>query len=252
VHSIQAKHLGFSSKNAALQKYFDQYDMSGRITTSFNGDYFHLGEAQYCALKSNFYIKNDVVQNISIDKKGKISKSIQVTWRNSTVYNPDRHTHILTTAPTHLYRAWIRFVVPGGSSFESTDGYEKSKYIYYPREYIDSVFQKLVSDNAIWYDYRRNSASEPATEHKLNAKYTLPSTLNYNKNKEYRVLFEKHPGKDREKYTINISQGGRKTSKQFTLDRDKVLIYKDGAIIIENYDKQLDFIVELVKNVVAI
>ncbi len=64
------------------------------------------------------------------------------------------------------------------------------------------------------------------------------------------MVIQKHPGKSwGEKYNVNIATGGSTYSVSFILDRDKILTYKDGVISVDNYDKSLDFVNDLMNKV---
>lgn len=251
ISTMQAKNIAFASKNDNIQDYFDSLGISGRVEKNFDGDYFMFSEAQVCALKSNSAIKNEVTQNITIQQNGLVSKDVKVRWYNDTVYDPDKHLGVLTIYQNHLYRAWIRFFTPEGTEFTSTDGYERSRYIYYPQTYVSDVMERETSDNVIWYDYRRNTESDPPTEYDLNISYTLPGEINYEEDGSYRMLIQKHPGKREEKYTINVNHDGKVTSTELRLTRDMVVTYRNGIISVEAYDQRLDEYADLIDNLVG-
>ncbi len=240
IHTIQARNVALSSKDTEMQAYFDELGLSGRVEKNFDGDYFQLSEAQVCGLKSNFFIRNTVEQNVIIGDDGVVSKDVQVHWTNSTVFDINKHRHILTDLPRYNYRAWVRFLTPQDTKYKFSDGYEKSRYIYQPQTYFSDVMEKQVIDNVIWYDYRRNTEADPPTEHFLNVSYQLPDTINYKTDNGYRMLLQKHPGKQNEQHTINIQHRGQVTSVTVKLDRDKVLTYRDGVISVEDYTHRLD------------
>lgn len=250
IRTIQAKNIAFYSKNSESQAYFDEFGLSGRVEKNFSGDYFQLNEAQNCALKSNFFVYDKVTQNIKIQDKKPITKTVTVEWINEHVYKPGEENFMSATS-NFLYRAWIRFFAPVGTKFTGSDGYEKSRYFYYPFSYYDKIMDKETYDNIIWFDLRRLNASDPIRRGTLNVSYTLPDKIKYDKNLGYRMLLQKHPGKAGEKYTINIDYNGAKTTAQFTLDRDKVLTFKDGVVTITNFDTRLDPYYDLMKKVIG-
>jgi hypothetical protein len=237
--SIEAKNIAFYSKNPIMQQYFNKLGMTANLEHSFKGDYFTLSEAQVCAYKSNFYVKDTVTQNIKIADDGTVSKTVNVEWKNEKVYDPAEET-ILSALPNYAYRAWIRFITPIGTDFTHTDGYAKSRYIYFPSSYYDDEMQKDVSDNVIWFDHRRLTASDPVRTYNLNVAYDLPEIANYTTENGYRMLIQKHPGKKDEKYVIGLSHQGKDYHIEFVLDRDKVVSLKDGVIKVEDYASPLD------------
>lgn len=240
IRTAQAKNIAFYSKDAAAQAYFDNLGLSGRTEKNFAGDYFQLSEAQNCSLKSNFYLYDTVTQNINIDDAGNIKKDVSIEWVNEKVYDP-KEPHVISNSASFRYRAWVRLYMPKGSDVLSSDGLRKSYNFYRPVEYFDEKMGYFASDNVIWFDHRRNRASDPIRKHTLNVSYTLPENLKYDPNAGgYRLLLQKHPGKKDERYIINIDQAGVKTSTEVRLDRDKVISYRDGVISVANYDTRLD------------
>lgn len=240
ISTIQAKNIAFYSKDADMQAYFDELGLSGRIEQNFTGDYFHLNEAQNCSLKANFYVENSVTQNIEIREDGSIAKQVRVDWVNDKIYDP-KEKYILSDSINFSYRAWVRVMAPQGTTFTNSDGFLRSNYIgYFPQTYFDTKMQKQVSDNIIWFDHRRLGSWDPVKTHQLNVSYTLPDSIKYTDKDGYRLLVQKHPGKDDEHYKININHEGLITSIDFVLDRDKVVVYKQGVIRVENYDTRLD------------
>lgn len=239
IRTIQAKNLALYSKNVEVQNYFDELGLSGRIEKNFAGDYFHLNEAQNCALKSNFYVYDTVTKNITINDAGDIRKDVSIEWVNEKLYDPAEE-FMYSASFNYRYRAWIRLFMPQDSKVISTDGYEKSLWLYRPEYYFDKKMQKQVSDNVIYFDHRRLKESDPVRRHTLNVSYTLPANLKYNPENGYRLLLQKHPGKKAERYVININDKGTSTSVDFTLDRDKVLTYKDGIITMSYFDNTLE------------
>lgn len=239
IKTIQAKNLAFYSENKEAQAYFDELGLSGRIEKNFAGDYFHLNEAQNCALKANFYVYDTVTKNITINEAGDIRKDISIEWVNEKVWDAAEE-NIYSASFNFRYRAWIRLFMPQGSKVVKTDGYEKSLWLYWPVQYFDKKMQKEVSDNIIYFDHRRLFPTDPVRKYNLNVSYTLPESLRYSETSGYRLLLQKHPGKKAERYIININDKGSLTTADFVLDRDKVLTYQNGIISVTNFDTRLD------------
>lgn len=251
VGSIQAKDIGIYAPNdSSLEAYLEKYGFSGETAKTFEGDYFQLSEAQNCALKINRWLRNDVTQTVNIDDNGNISKSVYTHWVQPEIYQ-DSYLDQYDMSGRFTYRAWVRYFMPTGSTNVVSDGYNNSGYLYYyPEEYQDAQMQKYVSDNIIQFDSRRGSAEAPIPESQLNVSYNLPDNLNYNATGSYKLLVQKHPGKSwGEKNTVIINHGGQEYKVEFILDRDKIITYRDGIISVDNYNKSLDFIINLVNEV---
>ena len=251
INSFAAKDIAIAApKNNERQQYLDTYGMSGRTTNDYEWDYFHFNEAQNCALKLNKFLRNRVTHEVIINDDGSIKKNITVNWTQPQIWSAAINDQY-SGGISHSYRAWIRFFMPMGSSVISSNGYEKSGYLYYtPLEYDDSTENKHVSDNIIQFDHRRFSEDQPVVTHDLNVMYNLPGTLNYNQKGQYKVLIQKHPGKSWEKYTFKFKHKGKTYElKNITLDRDKVITYKDGIITVEDYNQELDWIIDIVNEI---
>lgn len=247
IGSFQAKNIALYSEDEDMQAYFDELGISGRIEKNFAGDYFNLSEAQNCSLKSNFYVKDTVTQDIRINDNGRVFKNVTINWSNRKIYDAEEE-RIYSKDPRFAYRAWVRIFAPQGTDFTETDGLSRSGYLgYYPVDYFDEVMQKEASDNVIRFDHRRFSQEDTVKTQELNVSYTLPKSIKYDDSNGYRMLIQKHPGKENEKYIINITQGGNTTSTELRLDRDKVVTYRAGVITVENYDTRLDQYVDLLE-----
>jgi hypothetical protein len=247
IRTIQAKNIAFSSKDEQVQAYFDELGLSGRIEKNFAGDYFHLNEAQNCALKSNFYVRNTTTQTVNIDAEGDISKVIRVDWKNDHVIQPGEE-NIISSSWAFFYRAWVRVFAPEGSAFTGSDGLGRSGPLWYePFDYYDSTMEKQMQDNIIYFDQRRFTDADPIPEQQLIVTYDLPQSLKYDPLNGYRLLIQKHPGKQDEQNTVNINDNGTITSITFTLDRDKVVTYQSGIVRVEDFDVRLDTYYELLE-----
>jgi len=238
--NVMAKHISFYSKDASMQAYFDEMGMTARTVNDFDGDYFQLSEAQNCALKANFYVYDVVTQNINISDSGDISKTITVQWTNEKVYDPAEE-QMLTGTIYFLYRAWLRFYSPAGSSYwdKSTTGMI-STYFNYPSQYYDDIMQKETWDDIMWYDHRRMTSDYPIKTASYTVNQASPDIADYNAVEGYKLLIQKHPGKKSELYNIIINYQGQQYSTQLKLDRDKVVVFKDGTLSVEDYPSKMD------------
>lgn len=245
--SFYAKDLAFAApRDAEMQEYLDSYSMSGKFAKEYDGDYFHMNEAQNCSLKLNRWVRNRVEQTISIDDNGDIHKDVWVKWEQPKVYE-ERYENQYSGSLNYSYRAWVRFFTPIEVETYESDGYFKSGYLYYyPKEYNDEVMNKAVSDNIIQFDHRRWAEEDPIPSQDINVSYDLPQKYNYNDRGVYKMLIQKHPGKSwGEPYKITINHEGQEYVVEFVLDRDKVLTYRNGIISVDNYNKELDFLLDL-------
>ncbi len=250
VDSINAKDIGFYSPENEMQEFFDKYSMSGRIIKDFEGDYFHFNEAQNCSLKLNNFVRNEITQDIYINDDGSIEKTVRANWEQPQIYEESLRLQY-DPSGNFTYRAWVRIFTPEDSDNFDSDGLVKSGFLYYiPYDYYDEEMNKQVSENIIRFDHRRLEEEDPIPKQDLTVSYELPEYLNYEANGNYRMLIQKHPGKSwGEPYTINIHHNGQVHTILFTLNRDKVINYKDGIISIENYETSLDWLVDIAEGI---
>jgi len=263
VDSVYARDLAIASTNEDIQEYLDRYALSGRMFQEFEGDYFHLNEAQNCSLKLNKWVRNTVNHNININDDGSIQKNISVDWEQPKIYEPGLDAQY-SQSISFSYRAWVRLFTPADvldeniyvNEFES-NGLLASGYLgYFPVEYFDEVSNKAVSDNIIQFDHRRFSEDDPIPTQNLTVNYRLPDSLNFIANGEsYDLFLQKHPGKSwGEKHTFNINYKGQTYTTDLTLDQDKVLTFNVdangiGSFSISDYENRLDWLPELIEGI---
>ncbi len=249
INSFYAKDWALHSSKPEIQTFFDQYELSGTIAQQFDGDYFHLNEAQNCSLKLNKWVRNTVNQEITILDDGSISKSVNIKWEQPQIYTPGLKLQY-SPEGRFSYRAWVRLFTPVDSTSFETDGYRSSAFIgYIPQLYYDEIVNKTVSDNIIQFDHRRFTETDPIPTRELNITYTLPESLNYHIKKDYRMLIQKHPGKSwGEKYNLTFNYKGQTYTETLTLDQDKIVRFKDGIISVTNYHTKLIWLEELLDN----
>jgi hypothetical protein len=247
IKSITAKDISFSTKDPDMQAFFDKYGLTARVPKNISYDYFHFSEGQNCSLKLNKWMRNNVIQNISISDNGTISKTVDINWINEKVFEPQLFSQY-DNSLQFSYRAWARFMFPKNSSAISSNGFKQSGYtLFNPEIYVDRKIDKQVIDAAIQFDHRRLTAEAPPARHSLKASWTLDESYNYLRNGEvYKMLIQKHPGKSwGEMHQVNINYLNETFSTNFVLDQDKVLTFRDGIIFLENYHTQLDWIKDL-------
>jgi len=250
--SILAKDLAFSSpNNIKMQEFFDLYGMSGRTVNDFTSDYFQLSEAQNCSLKLNNWVRNTVEHTVNILDDGTFNRNVRVIWTQPKIYDDSIPYGQYDTTTRFIYRAWVRLLMPKDTNNIFSDGYYKSGYLYYwPQTYYDKFLDKKVSDNIIAFDHRRFSESDPVRGIDLNVSYTLPSSINYNEQKKYSLVLQKHSGKSwGELHKIIINYKGREYKTEIVLDRDKILSFSNGVIIVDNLNTSLDWIMDITEKI---
>jgi len=133
--SVEEKHLIFGFNNLAIQNVFTVNGWSSSLwdkrTISQNKINDHLGinESNFGANKVNYYVARSIDQKIEIDKKGKITEQLLLSFNNTS---EDKW-------PGGDYKTYIRLILPSNSEIEKI--------------YIDDKLQKTraaIKDSAVY------------------------------------------------------------------------------------------------------
>lgn len=184
------KHIMFDLENADAQKGITALKAAGRIE-DFQGDYFHLNEANFSGAKANLFLDQKVEQSYTV-KGGVITKTVTVDYKNlhePSDCNLERGGLCLNAE----YRDWFRVYVPKGSKLVSSDG-SQVKMIT-TEDLGKTVFEGFLT-------------VRPLGKAKLTLTYTLPFKV---EGSSLPLLIQKQPGTDAPEYTIKIN--GRTVQK---------------------------------------
>ena len=169
------------------------------LTTSLHS------EAQYCSLKSNFYVNDTVQITAEIKDNNAINKSVSVIWSNNA-FIEKIDPFVIDPSGQFPYAPWSRLVVPYDSKFAASDSYRKSGIFYYtPKQYEDNELGGYVFDHVVLFRHVRKQGDEIKTQ-SYTTNYGLPGTIRYTEEKGYQMLVVKHPGKDDEKYVVIVKK----------------------------------------------
>lgn len=83
VGNAQAKHLVFYFFDDQFQQAAEQLEVAGRVTPA-DGDYLLITDVNFSGAKANFFVTQSVEQRLSIGPDGEISKTLTVTYTNSS------------------------------------------------------------------------------------------------------------------------------------------------------------------------
>jgi len=199
---IGKKHVLFSLEDENAQKGLSAINATGQIR-DFEGDYFHLNEANFGGSKSNLFVDQDITQEYSVSKDGVITKTVIVNYKN-----PHKPSNCNLEAENSLclnaaWRDWFRVYVPKGSKLVESTGSEVKLTSY--EESGKTVYEGFLT-------------VRPLGIAKLKLTYTLPFKLE--KGSPLPYLIQKQPGTEDDEYVIKVS--GQETNK-FILDTDKIL-----------------------------
>lgn len=199
---IAQKHILFSLDNKDAQKGLSAVNAGGEIRP-FEGDYFHLNEANFGGAKSNLFVDQEVTQDYSVANDGTITKTVTVSYKNPhkpSNCNLELEYALCLNAP---WRDWFRVYVPKGSKLTDSKGSEVKMSTY--EDLGKTVFEGFLTVN-------------PLGVKKLELTYTLPFKLE--KDSPLPVMIQKQPGTADDEYTIIVN--GKEKDK-FILDTDKSL-----------------------------
>jgi hypothetical protein len=198
------KHLLFYMYDKEAQKGIESLNAAGRIVV-FDGDYFHLNEANFGGAKANLYVSQAVKQEYEIKSDGTIVKTVTVDYKNPFApsdCNLERGGLCLNA----ILRNYIRFYVPKGSELISFKGSEvKMK--------ASEDLGKTVFDGFM--------TVRPQGVAKVVISYKLPFKLD--KSSILPVMIQKQPGTADDEYTLVLNG---KQAQKFILDTDKKIELK--------------------------
>lgn len=201
---ISEKHILFNIYDKQAQAGLEGLNAAGRIMP-FEGDFFHLNEANFGGAKSNMFVSEELTQDYSIGGDGTITKTVTVNYKNP--YAPsDCNLERGNLCLNAILRDWFRVYVPKGSKLTSSQGSEVKMKTY--EELGKTVFEGFLT-------------VRPQGAAKLTFSYTLPFKLASNSNLPF--MIQKQPGTNASMYTINTN--GKKL-EDFKLTSDKTLNLK--------------------------
>jgi hypothetical protein len=199
---IGQKHIMFSLDDKDAQKGLSAVNAAGEIR-EFDGDYFHLNEANFGGAKSNLFVSQNVEQEINIAQDGTITKTVTVNYKNPhkpSNCNLEAENSLCLNAP---WRNWFRVYVPKGSKLKDSSGSEVKMTTY--DELGKTVFEGFTT-------------IRPLGIGRLTLTYTLPFKLE--KGSPLPFMIQKQPGTAEDEYLIKVNG---KDKEKFILETDKTL-----------------------------
>nr|MBI5456013.1 DUF4012 domain-containing protein [Candidatus Levybacteria bacterium] len=201
---LSEKHVLTYMYDKDAQAGFEGLNAAGRILP-FEGDYFHLNEANFGGAKSNMFVSQSVTQDYSVSSDGVITKTVTVDYKNP--YPPsDCNLERGNLCLNAVLRNWFRIYVPKGSQLVSSKGSEVKMTSY--EELGKTVFEGFLT-------------VRPQGAAKLTVSYKLPFKLS--NNLLLPLLVQKQGGTNDDNYKITVN--GR-TVEDFDLASDKTLNLK--------------------------
>lgn len=204
VTQANEKHVLFYLYDKNAQKGLEALNVTGKIKP-FEGDYFHINEANLGGAKSNLFVKEAVTQNYEIAGDGTITKTVTIDYKNPHAPS-DCDLERGGLCLNAILRDWLRIYVPEGSTIVKSQGSEVKMTDY--KELGKTVFDGFLTVRP------QGSATFTIT-------YTLPFKLK--SGSSLPVLIQKQPGTYDNEYTIQVNG---KTVQKFPLTSDKKITIK--------------------------
>jgi len=183
------KHVIFFMHDSNSQKALSKLNWTGEIK-NYDGDYLHINDSNFAGGKSNIYVEQTVIQEITTQKDGTIKKKISIEYKNPQGFN---------TWLNGINRDYVRFYVPKGSKLLSSKGSEDPVVI--SEDLGKTVFEAFIQ-------------VRPQNSRKLEVEYTIP----YDPKEEYKLMIQKQPGAKDFHYKIKLNG---KNVADFKLEQDK-------------------------------
>lgn len=173
--NIAGRHAQMYFFDEKAQAAAEKINAGGRMIPPTNGeDFLAIVDANLGGAKSNLYVNYDVKQTVSAPENGQITKTVEITYRNSRRSdNCNLEAGLLCLNST--LRDWSRIYLPAGSKLTEANGFTEA-----PRQYDEAGFSVVDGFFIL----------EPNSQAKLRLSYTVP----YQDATTYRVKLWKQGG----------------------------------------------------------
>lgn len=207
-NNLAGKHVLFYFFDEELQGAVEKMNASGRIREA-PADYFYLSDCNFGGAKSNLYIEQQVIQEVSVGEDGRLMKKVTIEYRNpfpGSNCNLEKGDLCLNA----LYRDWFRLYVPAGSELIEAKGSEVEIKTY--EELGKTVFEGF-------YGFSPTTSLKPEGKLTLSFVYRLPFAKN--DLKRYELLIQKQPGTKDHRYEV-LFDG---QTEELLLEADTELVF---------------------------
>ena len=214
---ISQKHIMAFFDDAEVQKAAESFNLAGRIMTKDETaavldykegegwDYLHVNNSNMAGAKSNMFVSEKIVKDMTIGKDGMVTTKLTIDYDNPYPQSDCNleHGKLCLNAPL---RNWFRVYVPKGSKLVDSKGTVSPKDgKAEPMNATDSLSKTV---------FEGFTVVNPLGKARVELTYATPVTFTQN---IYRLLWQKQPGTDGQEITIKING---KERKKGTLDTD--------------------------------
>lgn len=185
LESVERKHLQAYFFNETFQQAVEDIHAAGRLEPEPDSDFLAVVNANLGGAKSNLFISSSVMQQISGPENGMITKTVEITYKNSRHGdNCNLEAGLLCLNATN--RDWTRIYVPQGSELIDAQGFNQSAQVYDDLGF--TVFEGFF-------------LLEPNSQAKLKLTYKVP----YTSTDSYRIKIWKQGGIDPVPHVIDVN-----------------------------------------------
>lgn len=158
---IEGRHIQMYFTNEEFQQAVESINAAGRLVADSRAqDSLAIVNANLGGAKSNLFIDYDVTQIVSEPVDGKITKTVEITYKNDhKADNCNLEAGLLCLNST--LRDWTRLYVPKGSELVEAQGFNEEANVYEEGDF--TVFDGFFT-------------LEPMAQAKLKVTYTVPYT----------------------------------------------------------------------------
>jgi hypothetical protein len=127
--AIAGRNLQLYFLDPAAQQAAELLNAGGRMTPQPNADFLGIVNANLGGAKSNLFVEHSVTQTISAPEAGMITKTVEVTYKNThKADNCNLEAGLLCLNST--LRDWTRLYVPAGSVITDAQGFTTTPKTY--------------------------------------------------------------------------------------------------------------------------
>ncbi len=192
VKLANSKHIIFNMHDQKTQDALTKLDWTGQIKP-YTFDYLHVNDSNFAGGKSNLYVEQKIMLDITTDNAGKVTNKLAITYNNPQKYDAWLNQR---------NRDYLRIYVPKGSKLLSNKGSDVKV----------ATFEEL--DKTVLEAFLE---IRPQNSRTIEFEYELPNAFSGG---EYNLLIQRQPGKEAFEYEIKVN--GR-TKEKFLLDTDREL-----------------------------
>ena len=198
LEELRNKEIQLNFEDENLQAIVEGVHWGGRVAEDWGGDYLMLIDANMGALKSDYYMKRDVVYTVDLTAE-KPTATLEYTYTHTA--QPGE-----ATWRTSDYHSYLRVYVPKGANLL------ERKMVSYPN--IQEDFNKT------YFGFIAHTLINRQT--KAFVKYELPDFVK----EDYKLLIQKQSGVGDIPVTVNIKSADGEFSQSITLKKDAKLELK--------------------------